>query len=99
VPSRGQDYSHHYSHWNAKSSLGDWLKAEGVPGISGIDTRLLTKKIRSRGAMAGRIELEDTGKVRGLRLGGSCDWSLCRGTSVGDLGEVGGWGGSVGLSS
>eukprot|EP00542_Grammatophora_oceanica_P009144 CAMPEP_0194044398 /NCGR_PEP_ID=MMETSP0009_2-20130614/15884_1 /TAXON_ID=210454 /ORGANISM="Grammatophora oceanica, Strain CCMP 410" /LENGTH=159 /DNA_ID=CAMNT_0038688915 /DNA_START=56 /DNA_END=532 /DNA_ORIENTATION=+ len=29
-----QDYSHHYSHWNAASSLGDWLKEEGVPGIS-----------------------------------------------------------------
>lgn len=54
-----QDYSHHYSHWDAHSSLGDWLKKEGIPAISGIDTRLLTKKIRSRGAMLGRIELEN----------------------------------------
>jgi len=53
-----QDYSHHYSHWNAVSSLGDWLKEEGIPGLSGLDTRLLTKKIRSRGAMVGRIEID-----------------------------------------
>jgi carbamoyl-phosphate synthase small subunit len=41
-----QDYSYRYSHWNATRSLGDWLKAFNVPGIHGIDTRLLTKKIR-----------------------------------------------------
>ena len=53
-----QDYSHHYSHWNAASSLGDWLKEEGVPGLSGIDARMLTKKIRETGAMLGRIEVD-----------------------------------------
>ena len=53
-----QDYSHHYSHWNAASSLGDWMKEQGVPGISGIDTRMLTKKIREKGAMKGRIEID-----------------------------------------
>lgn len=47
--SLSQDYSHHYSHWEAKSSLGDWLKEEGIPGIGGIDTRLITKKIRDKG--------------------------------------------------
>eukprot|EP00592_Proboscia_alata_P019572 CAMPEP_0194419310 /NCGR_PEP_ID=MMETSP0176-20130528/18500_1 /TAXON_ID=216777 /ORGANISM="Proboscia alata, Strain PI-D3" /LENGTH=1537 /DNA_ID=CAMNT_0039226239 /DNA_START=109 /DNA_END=4722 /DNA_ORIENTATION=- len=54
-----QDYSHHYSHWQASSSLGDWLVEEGIPGVSGIDTRMLTKKIRSSGAMMGRIEVLD----------------------------------------
>lgn len=53
-----QDYSHHYSHWRASSSLGDWLKEEGVPGLSDIDTRMLTKKIREKGAMLGRIEVD-----------------------------------------
>ena len=53
-----QDYSHHYSHWNAVSSLGDWMKEQGVPGLAGIDTRLLTKKIRENGAMKGRIEID-----------------------------------------
>jgi len=54
-----QDYSHHYSHWKAASSLGDWLKEEGVPGISGLDTRMLTKKIREKGALLGRIEIDE----------------------------------------
>lgn len=53
-----QDYAHHYSHWNAASSLGDWLKEEGVPGLSGLDTRMLTKKIREKGALLGRIEVD-----------------------------------------
>lgn len=53
-----QDYSHHYSHWKAASSLGDWLKEEGVPGLCDIDTRMLTKKIREKGAMVGRIEVD-----------------------------------------
>jgi carbamoyl-phosphate synthase (ammonia) len=53
-----QDYSHHYSHWNAASSLGDWLKEEGVPGLCEIDTRMITKKIREKGAMKGRIEID-----------------------------------------
>jgi len=53
-----QDYSHHYSHWNAASSLGDWLKEEGVPGICDLDTRMLTKKIRQKGAMLGKIEID-----------------------------------------
>lgn len=30
--------------------MGDWLKEEGIPAIGGIDTRLLTKKIRDKGA-------------------------------------------------
>lgn len=53
-----QDYSHHYSHWNAASSLGDWLKEEGVAGLSHLDTRMLTKKIRETGALLGRIEVD-----------------------------------------
>lgn len=39
-------------------SLSQWLREEGVPGISGVDTRLLTKKIRDRGAMLGRIVVD-----------------------------------------
>ena len=54
-----QDYAHHYSHWKAASSLGDWLKEEGIPGLCDIDTRMLTKKIREKGAMVGRIEVDE----------------------------------------
>ena len=53
-----QDYAYTYSHWDAKMSLSQWLKQEGIPGIHGIDTRLITKKVRTKGAMLGRIEFE-----------------------------------------
>jgi len=50
-----QDYSEAYSHWNARESLSDWLRREHVPGITGIDTRALTKRLREEGVMMGRI--------------------------------------------
>ncbi len=48
------DYSENYSHWNAVESLADWLKREHVPGITGIDTRELTKVLREHGVMMGK---------------------------------------------
>ena len=54
-----QDYSTEYSHWNAKESLADWLKREQVPGITGIDTRQLTKLLREHGVMMGKILIND----------------------------------------
>lgn len=57
------DYSHEYSHWNADCSLGDWLKQENIPGIYGIDTRALTKKLREHGVMMGRIVMEEVKDV------------------------------------
>ena len=53
------DYSENYSHWNAVESLGDWLKREQVPGITGIDTRALTKALREHGVMMGKIVFDD----------------------------------------
>lgn len=53
------DYSEEYSHWNAVESLSDWLKREKIPGITGIDTRALTKKIREHGVMMGRIVMDE----------------------------------------
>ena len=53
------DYSSEYSHWNAVESLSDWLKREKVPGITGIDTRELTKILREHGVMMGRIVFND----------------------------------------
>ncbi len=53
------DYSENYSHWNAAESLGDWLKREQIPGITGIDTRALTKALREHGVMMGRIVFDD----------------------------------------
>ena len=54
------DYSFEYSHWNASESLHEWLLRNNIPGVSGIDTRALTKRIREKGAMLGRIEPEGT---------------------------------------
>ena len=53
------DYSSLYSHWNAQGSLSDWLKREKIPGITGIDTRELTKVLRSHGVMMGRLVFDD----------------------------------------
>ncbi|MGD9931374.1 MAG: glutamine-hydrolyzing carbamoyl-phosphate synthase small subunit [Mangrovibacterium sp.] len=53
------DYSSEYSHWNAIKSLGDWLKEWKVPGLYGIDTRALTKILRMKGSMLGKIEFEE----------------------------------------
>ena len=53
------DYSEAYSHWNAVESLASWLKREKVPGITGIDTRELTKVLRSHGVMMGKILFDD----------------------------------------
>lgn len=50
-----QDYTSQYSHWNAVRSLGNWLKEENVPGIFDIDTRKLTKIIREKGSLLGKI--------------------------------------------
>jgi len=49
------EYSEDYNHWDAKKSLGEWLKSEGIPAISGIDTRALTEKIREHGTILGQI--------------------------------------------
>ena len=53
------DYSEQYSHWNAVESLADWLRREHVPGITGIDTRQLTKVLREHGVMMGKIIFDD----------------------------------------
>lgn len=57
------DYSREYCHWNAQESLGDWLKREQIPGITGIDTRALTKKLREHGVMMGKIVFDDEANV------------------------------------
>lgn len=54
-----QDYSHNYSHWNAVKSLSEWLQEEKIPALYGIDTRMLTKTIRDKGTILGKIEFDD----------------------------------------
>ena len=52
------DYSECYSHWNAVESLSQWMEREGIPGITDIDTRALTKVLRRHGVMMGKIVIE-----------------------------------------
>jgi carbamoyl-phosphate synthase/aspartate carbamoyltransferase len=46
-----------YSHYLAASSLGTWLKEQDIPAIYGVDTRLLTKRIRTQGSMLGKLSI------------------------------------------
>lgn len=49
------EYCESPSHWNSKKSLHQWLEENNIPGISGIDTRALTQKLREKGTMLGKI--------------------------------------------
>lgn len=48
-------YSDECSHWNAIQKLGDWMKSQNIPGIYGVDTRMITKKLREKGSTLGKI--------------------------------------------
>jgi len=54
------------SNWRADSSLSDYLAGECIPGIQGIDTRALTRKLRVRGALNGLISTEDISPEQAL---------------------------------
>jgi carbamoyl-phosphate synthase small subunit len=47
-----------YSHAMAEKGLPQWLHEQAIPCLSGIDTRALTKRLRTRGCMLGKIVLE-----------------------------------------
>jgi len=55
------------SHWSSGSSLSGWLKESGVPGIAGIDTRDLTKRLRTKGTMLGLLSVGSSVDIGGLR--------------------------------
>jgi carbamoyl-phosphate synthase small subunit len=48
------------SHWNLSMTLDEWMNNEKVPGISGIDTRELTKKLRTGGVMMAALVVSDS---------------------------------------
>jgi carbamoyl-phosphate synthase/aspartate carbamoyltransferase len=54
-----------FSHFLATSSLGTWLKEQGIPAIYGVDTRALTKRIREEGSMLGRMLLQKHNLAKG----------------------------------
>ncbi len=55
------------SNWRADYSLDQYLEKNGIPGIQGIDTRALTKKLRVRGALNGFISTEEISDEEALR--------------------------------
>nr|MCS5611756.1 carbamoyl phosphate synthase small subunit [Candidatus Poribacteria bacterium] len=50
-----REYSQHHSNWRSEGNLGDYLIEHGIIGIHGIDTRALTKRLRTNGVMEGAI--------------------------------------------
>ncbi|XP_017290416.1 CAD protein isoform X2 [Kryptolebias marmoratus] len=54
------ELSENPSHWSSVKSLDQWLKEQGIPGLQGIDTRCLTKKIREKGTMLGKLVIDGT---------------------------------------
>lgn len=55
------------SNWRADESLENYLAANGIPGIEGIDTRALTKKLRVRGALNGFISTEEVSEAEAVQ--------------------------------
>lgn len=47
-----------HSHWEAVQSLSAWLGKNGVPGLAGVDVRLLTKKIRENGTLKAKLVID-----------------------------------------
>src|ERR1700712_2893662 len=58
-----------FSHFLATSSLGTWLKEQGVPAMYGVDTRALTKRIREEGSMLGRMLVQKQALTNGTTNG------------------------------
>ncbi len=53
------ELAYEHSHWSAEHSLPRWLADEGIPCLAGIDTRALTKRLRSKGAQLGKIVVDE----------------------------------------
>ncbi|MDP2948813.1 MAG: carbamoyl phosphate synthase small subunit, partial [Chloroflexota bacterium] len=67
------------SHWQASGTLHDYLASQGIPAIAGVDTRALTRRLRSLGVMMGTITADESpaealARLRGLPGYGSIDF-------------------------
>jgi carbamoyl-phosphate synthase small subunit len=54
-----KEYQEYPSNWRSKKSLADYLKANHIPGLEGIDTRALARHIRLKGAMKAALSTQD----------------------------------------
>ena len=78
-------YSENYSHWDSARSLDEWMKKHKIPGIYGVDTRLLTQVLRDNGAMLGRIVPignKKQGPIPDPNLDNQVDIVSCKKTTV-----------------
>ncbi|HSW85218.1 MAG TPA: glutamine-hydrolyzing carbamoyl-phosphate synthase small subunit [Candidatus Saccharimonadales bacterium] len=58
-----RDFDPHFSNYSATQSLDTWLKANGISGIYGLDTRKLTRHIRGQGALPGAFGTADKNEL------------------------------------
>lgn len=56
------------SNWRSRMSLGEYLEKNGVPGISGVDTRTITRKIRMNGSLKACLSTDDISDEEAVRL-------------------------------
>ncbi len=56
------------SHWRAEMTLHQYLESQGIVGIAGVDTRALTRRLRSAGVMMGAITADETSAEALARL-------------------------------
>ena len=68
-----QNYVDQFSHRNAIRSLGQWLRAENVPAVTGVDTRMLTRRLREHGTMKGWLVPADMALDEAKRVAESVD--------------------------
>lgn len=59
-----QNLSTNASHWSSIRTLDEWLYDQKIPGIYGVDTRELTKRLRSQGVMMGAISVNTIGSSK-----------------------------------
>ena len=56
------------SNWRSRMSLGEYLEKNGIPGISGVDTRTITRKIRMNGSLKACLSTDDISDEEAVRL-------------------------------
>ncbi|KAF2169978.1 hypothetical protein M409DRAFT_35990 [Zasmidium cellare ATCC 36951] len=75
------DLAHRYSHWSAVESLSEWCAREGVPGVTGVDTREIVTFLRERGSSLANITV-GRDHVRGDEYQDSADTELVKNVST-----------------
>ena len=60
------DYCENQSHWNSNKTLSEWMIEYNIPGLYGVDTRLLTKLLREKGTMNAQIKYDCSKPVKSL---------------------------------